>query len=221
MRDQETIEKLKARGRRLEQVRVLARLSVSEAAEITQVAAVTYKDWEQGKHPMPERRIRFLLSALRLEGLDCSIEWITEGVGYGPDKIERFKVSEPRVEYIRTVGHCGETEQIEKELEVFYQGYSDAIDLTIEDDGMVPVYQVGDVVAGVKLYGKEIKQAFGVPCIVTTQYGARILRVVQEGQGEGNYTLLCLNMSTKQKTILHETNVVNVAPVLWHRKRKL
>lgn len=211
---------MKARGKRLELLRVIAGLSEIEAAKITQVAPITYKDWEYGKHPIPVRRIRYLLDMIRLEGLTCTIEWITDGVGEGPSKIQKFEVREPQVylrESVKPIGHQGEILQIQKELATFLQGYADAIDFTVQDDGMAPIFSPGDIVAGVKLYGKEIKKIYGTPAIVTLDNGITMLRILHKGSASEKHTLLCSNIASKEEQILHEVGLLNIAPVIWHR----
>lgn len=222
VRNQQEKERIKARAKRLQQLRVSSRLSEQEAAAITQVSLITYKDWEYGKHPIPDRRIKFFVDTLRLDGIICELEWVSEGLGEGPRKADYepiSKVAEPApTQYFTMMGADAEKQQIQREFETFAEGYSDAVCLIVGDDVMAPMYQSGDVVAGVKCYGKAIRKLMGKVCIVTLDNGEQLLRVLHEGHRANCYALLCLNVNSNEQSIRHDVELAYAAPVIWHRR---
>lgn len=214
---------IKSRGQRLQQLRVIARLTQKEAAEIAQVSLVTYRDWEYGKHPIPMRRIRFITHTLKLEGILCDPTWVSEEVGEPPRKMHEIETYYDRVSesapirYFKPIGHSAEEEQMKKELAVFYEGYSDAVDLLIQDDAMMPLYAPNDLVAGIKCYGKEILKLIGKTCIIQRKDGGKALRILQSGVQKNHFTLLTTNPHSTN-SIEHEVELEFAAPVIWQRK---
>ncbi|MCD6047061.1 MAG: hypothetical protein K0S08_708 [Gammaproteobacteria bacterium] len=203
------------RAKRLKRVRNLANLSREQLCEGSEINRYTLIGWENGRFAgLTTNGAEKVIAKVRKEGVHCSLEWLMEGVGPEPsvnpisftDENELLNLSEDVV--------------ISYELAFFKAKNLNAIDLTVEDDSMHPKYMEGDVVAGKKKTGDEIKLAVGRDCIVETENGEVLLRNVREGQTPQTYTLVCHNPAVKKKAfVMPDTKLVYAAPVIWHRTK--
>lgn len=213
----------KAKGERLQQLRRLARFTQTEMAKLINVSLSGYKGWEIGRHGgLPENRAIFLISIFQSEGINCNIEWLMHGIGNSPQKIQGYSPIDNNASY-QILGNIVKTEKklIQNELQFFRSNYLNSIDLVILDDAMAPQFLPNDIVAGIKLLSKKFSQAIGLNCIIQTATGDILLRQLQKGIKKNRYTLICANSASHQEIIMHEVELINVAPVLWHRREKL
>ncbi|MGD9108180.1 MAG: helix-turn-helix transcriptional regulator [Gammaproteobacteria bacterium] len=211
------------KGRRLQQLRKLARFSQKEVASLINISLSAYKGWENGRHGgLPKRRAIFLLPIFQAEGIECNLEWLMSGIGEPPQKnlVYSAKKAIKAKDNIMQAIIKTEQERIQDELRCFRSNYLDSIDFVTPDDAMAPMFLPQDVVAGVKLKPKYYANAFGMPCIVQLTDGTILLRELRQGKEKDHYTLLCSNIETNQN-ILNEVELINVAPVLWHRRKQL
>lgn len=214
----------KQKGQRLQQLRKLARFSQKEIAKIANISLSAYKGWESGKHGgLPKRRAIFLLSIFQAESIECNLEWLMSGRGAPPRKNHGYNIQQIKpasANIIETIAKT-ETERIQHELQCFRSNYLDSMDYTVNDDAMAPIFLPQDVVAGVKLELKYYSRAFGMPCIVQLTNGEILLRQLRQGKQKNRYTLISTNIETKLANILNDIELINVAPVLWHRRKQL
>lgn len=213
----------KEKGQRLQQLRKLARFSQKEVANTVNISLSAYKGWENGRHGgLPKRRAIFLLPIFQAEGIECNLEWLMSGRGEPPQKNKTYsakKIIRARDNIIETITKT-EQERIQDELRCFRSNYLDSIDFIVPDDAMAPMFLPQDMVAGVKLKPKYYSNAFGMPCIVQLINGEILLRELRQGKEKDHYTLLCNNIEINQN-IINEVELINVAPVLWHRRKQL
>lgn len=216
----------KEKGQRLQHLRKMARFSQKEIANIINISLSAYKGWENGRHGgLPKRRAIFLLPIFQAEGIECNLEWLMSGRGDSPQKNLAYSTNKAR-KILRAKDNImqaiikTESERIQDELRCFRSNYLDSIDFVVPDDAMAPMFLPQDVVAGIKLKPKYYSNAFGMPCIVQLIDGEILLRELRQGKEKNHYTLLCSNIETDQN-ILNEVELLNVAPVLWHRRKQL
>jgi hypothetical protein len=109
------------------------------------------------------------------------------------------------------------------ELEFFKTKNPHTADLIVDDEGMLPQYRIGDIVAGKKRTGEEIARVIGNDCIVETIFGEKLIRNVRPGSSKKNascYTLVCTNPGiTAKPSVVSDIELTYVAPVIWHRKK--
>jgi len=214
-----SLETPKARGARLTQLRKFANLTREAAAIKVDVATATFQDWEYGKHNgITEKRGQIFLEQLWKLGIKCNIEWLIYGIGEEPKRLDNVLIeSEPNNS--RLLKKIVEQQQIMTELEYFLQSNRDSIGLNIADDGMLPIYEIGNVVAGIKVNGKAINKIIGLDCIVQLNDGSVLLRNLQKAEEKNRYTLLCTNHNSMQKKVLYNVEIINIAPAIWHRRK--
>ncbi|OGT45086.1 MAG: hypothetical protein A3E82_01065 [Gammaproteobacteria bacterium RIFCSPHIGHO2_12_FULL_38_11] len=110
------------------------------------------------------------------------------------------------------------------ELEFFKAKNPNAVNLIVDDEGMLPQYHIGDMVAGKKRIDKEIEFTVGTDCIVETSYGEKLLRNVRAGKHKNKqcYTLVCTNSTmTAKPSVISDVELIYAAPVIWHRKKDI
>lgn len=187
-----------ARGKRLRYLREFTKMSRDGFAEISGVKYVTYKDWENGHWGLPPKRAAKIVDALVAKGFECSVEWLQTGKGNSPAWSEQKKMR--------------------AELDYFYKINPNAMSLTVDDEGMVPQYGVGDIVAGVKCDLAEIESCLNRDCIVELPDGKLLLRNLRKGKKEGHFNLMCLNLEF-ENPLLTDVQIKSIAPVIWVRRR--
>jgi len=104
---------------------------------------------------------------------------------------------------------------------VFRQLNKHAIDFIVDDDAMLPHYQLGDYIAGTKRFEEKILSLIGYDCIVQTVDGRIYMRNLQRGPRENSFNLVATNLQAKtQNAIIYDVELASAAPVIWHRRRE-
>jgi len=203
------------RAKRIKRVRNLANLSREQMCEDGEINRHTLIGWENGRFGgLTESGAEKIISKVKKEGVHCAVEWLMEGEG-----------PEPSVNHIPLMDenkllNLSEEVIITYELAFFKSKNLHAVDLIVNDDGMLPQYHEGDIVAGKKKTEKDIEHTIGLDCIVETETGEILLRNVREGKYRQTYTLVCNNPSIKKKpSVISDVKLIYAAPVVWHRKR--
>ncbi|WP_457767039.1 helix-turn-helix domain-containing protein [Coxiella burnetii] len=178
----------------------MTKLSRREFAKKSGIANTTLQHWEDGeKHTLPEKSVRRFIKALLNLGVHCSYDWLMHGKGPAP----------------QYAGHV----IFQEELTLFLSRNKNTVHLVVSDDAMEPRFVQGEVVAGVRVYGKEIEKLIGLDCIVLVQGGDLLLRTILKGDVEGYYHLGYTNpKTTASKPFLYNIELVNAAPVIWARR---
>jgi hypothetical protein len=206
----------KAKGLRLKEVRKATYLGVTAFSHKYGFNYGTLKSWEHGLHGgLPPKRAHEIIAALKNEGIICNFEWLVYGAG------EKFyHINSPHIKQQQNV-NTTDTEElhINTELSNFYQFYQEATHLTVSDDALYPTFQIGDLVAGIKKYDKEIKKTVNFDCIVQI-IGEKepLLRNVRYGSEKDHYNLIASNATSKQTT-LYDVELISSAPIIWLRRK--
>ncbi len=212
---------IRDRGRRLKKLRLLAGLEKVDLAPIAGVAISTYEDWEYGKHSgLPAKKAERMLPIFWDKGIKCTLNWLMYNIGNEPE-ITNNTLKINGKEIYSPIGKSAEEEQIARELEYFQNNNAGGIGFVVNDDSMLPDYAPDDIVAGIKLSKKEFKKAIGKHCLIQLNDGTMLLRNLQPADNKNQFTLLCINNNTKKKKILYGIEPVIVAPVIWHRRKRL
>ncbi|MDF2868141.1 MAG: hypothetical protein K0S11_1611 [Gammaproteobacteria bacterium] len=217
----------KARGSRLRYIREellgLSRNKFAERHKEKKLTINNLQNMEDARFKgMKVEHVELLLPALEEEGIICSKAWLLEGTGDPPrfrNYLEHFTgenvASKKNNELIGQ--EKLEDTAIAAELRAFREGHVDAVDAIISDDALEPCFLTGDYVAGIRYTGVDINQAIGLPCIVQTQTGQVLTRILANGKAEGCYTLAGSKYATKDYT-LSEVKVFSAAPIVWWRR---
>ena len=182
----------------------------------------TLQNWEDARFGgLTENGARQLAKAYNSEGLDCREEWLFYGIGSSPfetsfavgtTNLRLNQLAEPKVDYQTLVT---------KELDLFHQCYTNSVDAIIADDGLHPGLWLGDHVAGVRYYAENLDQIMHIPCIIQTQLGEVLVRILTPSGSPDRYNLACTNPNTTvSQPILEDIRIFSAAPVLWVLRKK-
>lgn len=203
-----------ARAARIKRLRNLANLTRKEMCE-DEININTLKGWEIARYGgLPLDGAYSIVKRVAREGVSCTVEWLLFEDGQ-PPSVNMAKQNES----LNEDNKLPEEVNIEEELALFQKHYSDAIHYQINDDGMSPIYEEGDFVAGTKKTGKNIEEITGLNCIVQLESGKLICRRLRKGKSENLYNLVCINSETSvEEPIISEVELISAAMVTWHRK---
>jgi hypothetical protein len=146
-----------------------------------------------------------LLEAFEQEHLVCSEEWVLHGTGSLPTLAQKDSNQE-LLNYIEE--YKRDPKQDLKSL-VF----------KILDDSMLPVYEKGDYVGGIKISFPLKKTYYNKPCIVRLVDGKEMVRIVYPGTEENLFTLgTFIPHFASEDALLVNVAVNDIYQIVWHRK---
>ena len=209
-------------GQRIRQARLLADyMTQVQFAEKYGISINTLKSWELGINSLSKAGAEKLSKAFIDAGINCSAEWLLYGTG-------PFTLLEGLSDNLRTLETNAlpiDIEQyskaIDKEIAVF-KTIPNAEVVIVNDNGMEPFYFVGDYVGGIKFFPDQFKENFKpCHCIVQTSNNITLVRCVQPALTRIGFNIICTNLNTNTDLSQNEVNLNYIAPIIWHRKRKL
>jgi DNA-binding transcriptional regulator YiaG len=216
-----------ARGKRVETVRRMTRLSRRAFRERYGLSASSLQNWEDAKSGgLTDKGARKIIALVKPDGIICSFEWLMYGVGPSPQIVsDTFYSTENTKPHQKTVAISEDVQatMIIQELLAFHQDYPETgFDFIVPDDSMEPRFIKGEYVAGCRRHGKEIEKLIGLDCIVQTSAGDVLLRTIKKIGLDGRYTLACSNPNTTvEKPILYDVELLIAAPVIWTRRKDI
>ncbi len=207
-------------GKRVKSARMLSGLSRGEIAEKYGISLPTLRAWENppsGKGGLTQKGAIRLVEAFKCAGVVCDVKWLLLGIGRGPtlaNVISQFGNELPII--------CDEEESILNEIECFKENNSDSIVVIVKDDGMSPLYNIGDYVGGSKMYNNDIEKLEGLDCIVESLDDEIFIRKLNKGRYANLYTLSCTNpMNDNVRPLIIDLPLKSAAEIVWRRKRRL
>lgn len=203
-------------GKRLKTMRLMGDLTRRALEAQYSISASTLQAWETGKCRLTERGAQRVLSALEEEGIYCTLDWLLHGRGLMPQQATIGRLTKKSLQPTATLP---ESEAISKELIFFRSLHKDALVFRVADDGMMPHYSVNDHIAGKRRTDTRINHLIGMDCIVQTPQNQLLFRRLLKGTHAQLYNLICTNINTTVSSpLLYDQQVVNAAPVIWHRR---
>lgn len=201
------------RGKRITELRKQTKQSRRVFAEKYGLSENTLKAWEQGvQGGLTEKGAKTLVQIFRREGLPCSLEWLLNGKRLPIDVAVK---SNKQVfnEFISGKNALAE------EMALYKKCHPNAVFMTIEDDSMLPTYEMGDMIAGIPIPQKDFLLAVNLICIVETEDEEKLVRRVVPGNQPNSFHLYCTNLESRmERPILYDVGLISIAPVNWHRK---
>ncbi|MDQ8039383.1 MAG: helix-turn-helix transcriptional regulator [Rickettsiella sp.] len=212
---------IQERARRLRFLRKMARLSMKEFAEHCNLGLTTINYWEQGYSSITERGAKKVSEAMRGEGIECSSIWLLSGLGAPPKITDPSKLSkinyyafDPSAQTIQEENSSYLNEKFKKELELFQTIHPENLVYCINDDGMVPLYCKGDMVAGKKLTGEDMQLANSIDCIVEIEKN-KFVRRVRIGHSTNGFDLYVINSEASLEfPPLRNVKINSLAPIM-------
>lgn len=215
----------KARGERLESLRGLSRLSRKDVEQKLLISAQTLNYWEKGLEAgLTEKGAERVVSAFRKFGIYCTVNWLLHGLGSSPQISSRYYSSNDQtiLQNDQTLNSGFQDDAINEEIAYLYERYTNFVHFQVEDDGMLPLYSMGDYVAGYPRYMDSIGRLIELNCIVETIDGNKYLRKLRSGRSKGTYILGCINSETScTEPTIYDVKLLCATPVIWHRKKDI
>ncbi|MEM9243095.1 MAG: hypothetical protein AAGA27_03420 [Pseudomonadota bacterium] len=172
-----------------------------------------WRGWEQSiGSGLSQKGAEKACKILREENVVCSADWLMHKIGPGPKLISDFNYTMQQSLTNLVNDELTDNQAIIDELLLFKKHHPENIDHIIKDDTMLPFYQIGDYVAGIKVDGEK---AVGKNCIVQTIDGQLMVRKIRNKTGN-TYTLECLNHNA-DKPIEYNVELDGVAVIIWWR----
>jgi len=211
----------KERGKRLRLVRKMSGLTLKELAEKYNLGVSTIKYWECATNQgLSSKGAKKIINAMQNQGIQCSYMWLMHGIGLPPQFLDIHRHDSTNNPKSTDQVVYEEEKSIAHEISLFCESIIDAITLTIFDDGMEPIYAMGDGVGGKRLYGEDITKTIGKNCIVETADKQLLCRRVAQSSNAGNFNLYCINPHTlASPPHLYDVTLVSAAPIsrVWRR----
>ena len=195
---------------RVYHLRQLMGLSRSDMCRRYGIPRGTIQNWEAERYPLSEKGAQRLCMVADAEGIQVSEEWLRFGHGKAPELSQLHR--DTYTELTESMPF------IKNELQYFKTHNENTIEMIVHDSHMEPIFQLGDVVAGIRYYHDDIIKADACCCIVHTNEHGLLLRQVRATEVPDRYHLLSLNHQTAEKTELHYCRIISAAPILWHRR---
>jgi len=212
---------LQARGRRLKSLRKMADLSRKAMTIKHEISASTIQAWEEAKSGgLTMKGAQRVISALKDEGVFCTLEWLLHGEGQSPYVTQKafLGARETPSEFLNTVT-LSDADVIAKELNVFRTLNHDVLDMLVYDDGMCPLYQPGDTIGGKRFQGENLANLIGRNCIIEIKTGEVLCRRLRKGKKPNHYDLQCIYLETTVgEPMRYDVEVLSASPIIWHRK---
>lgn len=199
-----------ARAKRLRRLRNLANLSRQQMCD-DDININTYIGWEVARFGgLSKTGAKKVIDRVAQEQVICTLDWLLHGQGMPPYLI-----------YDRPARGESEENLIKNELALFETQYEHSVWAQIEDDGLSPIFEQGDYVAGVKLTDSQqitnhLVEQF---CIIEVKTDQFVVRKLKKGSKPGSYNLVCTNVDTQvDEPIMQNTSIRSAAQVIRHYK---
>lgn len=208
------------RAERLRRIRNLMNLSRKELCESADININTYIGYEVGRYGgLTKKGAKKIIDYASTKGVFSSLEWLLYGTGNTPSVVMDITHTVLNDSCMDFSGERLEELNIEKELSLFRSHYNNSLSLRVLDDGMLPTYCIGDIVAGICHVGDSLNLLIGFDCIVKLDNGVVFIRNLRRGKKENCYTLICTNPETTvEYPIMYDAKIQDAAKIIWHRK---
>lgn len=197
---------------RVRRLRETLGLTRQKFAQHFAVPPATLQHWETTG--LPHNGAKRLVRALESYGVKTTVQWLL----FGGDKGEPKFPEDLLHAIIAPTPFKASTDEdaIKQELALFHQLHVGSIYTQIQDDTMLPYYQPGDYVAGIRYYGKHIAdQANNKDCIVMTD-DARLL--VRRVTNSGIVNEFDLHAPHAKIPVDKNVKLHYAAPIIWIRR---
>lgn len=195
----------------------------------------TLDAWERGKNPLTPKGAKRITDILRSVGIYCSGDWLMKGEGLSPRPLKEI-LPEMGLSLFDSLNLFEKNMTLATEISTFTTLNKDSIITIMRDDSMLPFYEKGDYVGGIRLRGEDIFHALHKKCIVESLDGRIIIGQLQHSNNSHShvYKVCSLNksptkkpngeeLSFKETSLKEDTlkesplEIVSAAPILWHR----
>lgn len=200
----------KARGQRLQSLRVLCGTTVAEfcnSQDISLNKGSVY-NWEspQLQGGISKLGARKVIARAEELGIICSYEWIMYGIGlppiYAGGQVQR-ELKKEESDFLEAISALCSNHRI--------------LQYTVPDHAMSPEYLPGDIVIGFKQ--NKAADAIGKNCIIIAQDHSILVRRLDKSEKHQRFTLRPLNALEDEFKTIYDTQIKLAAPILMRWRR--
>lgn len=158
-----------ARGERLKKLRNLANADREELCNVEGLNANTFKGWELGRYGgLTKEGAERVIDRIANENVICSKEWLLYGIGIEPIVITNNNNI-----------HVSDS-MIAKELVLFQAFVGEILYLEINDVSPFNEYQMGDIIAGIKITADNFRMLVGsIVLVENTHHEVRLRKILK------------------------------------------
>ncbi|MBX9705270.1 MAG: hypothetical protein K5Q00_03360 [Gammaproteobacteria bacterium] len=189
-----------ARAERLKKLRNLANLTREDICNAPGLNVNTFKGWELGRFGgLTKDGAERVIARVAQENVLCSLDWLLHNQGANPIVIAS------------NASTAVSDESIQKELSLFQALFNNILYTEIQESQITGHYQLGDIVAGVKLSADSIAGLIGQVCIVETERHEIVAMKLLKSIGGNQFLLRSLSGDTQT-----ETTLISAARIIRH-----
>jgi transcriptional regulator with XRE-family HTH domain len=198
---------------RLKLLRLSCDLTRERFQEACGIKASTLRAWEEGVNPINQKAAAKLEAAFTRLNKFCPEAWLLNGAGPAPS-FEGLIQSSTIAQIAAT--KTGNT-TISREMEFFCTVNPNPIIYEIIDDSMLPQYNLGDYVAGNKVFSEDIAKLDNCNCIVITTDDQILCGRLNKTAEQNKYNLTAINPNITEPTKFN-VELKAAAEIVLHRK---
>ncbi len=179
----------------------------------------TLRAWELSLYSISPNHLQKLIKAFEKENILCTTDWLLHGEGT-PPLFAAETINRELVKVNNDVSNKGSlVSPVLVETAVFQTYNPESFVMQISDNSMLPQFEKGDYVGGIKRNFPLKTDDFGKVYIVLLADGSSVVRIVYQGSTDRAFTLGCLNLLNQQTNpIMSEVIPKELYQVVWHRK---
>lgn len=215
----EQIEDKTSCGSRLKQLRLMAGFTRREFQSQFGISQNTMHAWENGRLPLTKKGAIKVINAMMRVGVECSLSWLLNGIDKKPcfiDTDQAHKASFLHDE--KNSLYIEDNFELLKELDFFKNAHPENTVFLINDDGMLPFYDIGDFVGGKRKVANFEKYS-GYNCIIELPKQVIVVRKLKFNYKLSILNAFCSNIDTTEpEPILKNITPISITPIVWHRR---
>ena len=178
------------RGKRIKLARQLANLTRKDMMTLHNINSNTLHAWEKGVNSVTETSAKQLEEAFSKSGLVLTAEWLLHGIGSGIT--DNFNTEVTDRNFIDALSIRGDL-IIFDEINYFRKKNANAVSVMITDDMLSPIFNRGDYVGGINVFGSDITSLVSEFCIITTNDKQLLHRKILKHFDNNNYLAAGIN----------------------------
>lgn len=201
------------RGKRVKLSRSLIGITRKEMTEKYGISVNTIQSWENGTNCLSQNGAAKLAEVFQKEGLNVTDEWLLCG-----------DLSNSQASLTNNILSMRSDIKVLEEIDYFKNNNLNSVGAMVSDDGLLPIFDVGDYVGGISVSGKNIKDLVGEFCIITTSEGKILTRKILSYVKDDVFVISCINPFTKiQDPHFFSCSIYAAAPITrhWHTSKIL
>lgn len=173
-------------GKRIRLARMLTNLTRKNIFDKYGISPSTLRAWEAGINSLTEYNAQKLYKAFRAEGLSLGKDWILNG----SSKEDEDNLYSNEANELSSVLDIEANLKIFEEISFFKKNYLNTITIEVTDDGLHPLYEIGDYIGGINVTSDIlVKSLVGKFCIVTATNEKIYTRKIFRQEPDGSYLI--------------------------------